>query len=655
MLSKLALRNAKRSIKDYVIYLITVTLSFSFIFAFNLIGTAKDVLDLCDVMSNFKYVMYVVNIFIVVVVCFLINYTIKFMFSKRSKEFGTYMLLGIKKKQISKMFTLENIILGFFSLLISIPIGCLFSIFMSFIIMNIFELPYQVKINFNLNSVLLLFLYFALIYLFVLFFARRRIKKMKIYDLLYFNKQNEKLKGGNKIFRNVTFIISIILGVVALTMFSNEFSGVGQEPSMLIILICLLLITISIYGVTITLSDFILNIVLKSKKIKYSRDNLFIVRTFSSKVKTMSFTLGTLTILITLTLIALNISSLFKGMFDYQLELNAPYDISITADREEMDTYLDLISKKYIIEDKFIYDSYKESNNNISNLLGYDYSWRNNDQVIKLSDYNKLLELKGDKKVELDEDKYILHVTKEYGDLLKNRNEINEITLPNGKVLTQQDFVYSGYTYAWGRGYGFAVVVPDSAVQGLELEESHLIINTKEKTSEEFAKELVKVMEPDMCTDDEQGYTICYSLSNVIVRGQEEANNNGFITITSFVCFYIAFVFIAVVGTILAIQLLSDSTKYKYRYQVLSKLGVSDTNINKTIFKQLLIFFIFPIIYPVIISICTITSMNRIFKIALSTDTIYLTYFIFNFIIFIIIYIIYFLATYFGFKRNTNE
>ena len=99
MLSKLAFRNVKRSVKDYIIYLITIILAFSFMFSFNLLGTSKEVLKLSDTMNNFTLVMYFVNIFIVISVCFLINYTTKFMFEKRSKEFGTYLLLGIKKKK----------------------------------------------------------------------------------------------------------------------------------------------------------------------------------------------------------------------------------------------------------------------------------------------------------------------------------------------------------------------------------------------------------------------------------------------------------------------------------------------------------------------------------------------------------------------------
>ena len=655
MLSKLAFRNVKRSAKDYIIYLITVTLAFSFIFAFTLLGQSKEVLSLGDVMNNFALVMYFVNIFIIFVVCFLINYTIKFMFEKRSKEFGTYMLLGIKKKKISRMFTLENIILGFFSLLISIPIGYIFSLFMSFIVTRMFELDAIVKVTFNLQSILLLLLYFVFIYLFVLFIARHRIKKVKIYDLLYLEKQNEEKQFKKNKIRNITFIVSLIVGVVAMFLFGGQFKGMGTEPSFGIIFLCILLIIISIYGVAITLSDFILKIVLKNKKIKYSKDNLFIARTFSSKVKTMSFTLGTLTVLITFTLIALNLSSLFKGMFDYQLEYSAPYDISIHADEEDIPEYLKIIEDNYTIEDKLIYNGYSEPNNNIGKLLNEERGWRETDQVIKLSDYNKLLELKGDKKVTLKDDEYLLHITKELKDNLEDKKEISYITLANGKTLKQKEIKSEGYTYAWGMGYGFVIVVPDEAVDGLTIEETRLIVNTKEETTEKFAKELTSYIAPDICEETIDGETVCYSLANITIRGQEKANNNGFVTITSFVCFYIAFIFIAVVGTILAIQSLSDSTKYKYRYRVLSKLGVRDEVLNKTIFKQLFVFFIFPIFYPLIISFVTVTSLNKIFNIVLTTDTIYLLYYFINVFIFVLIYAIYFLVTYFGFKRNIEK
>ena len=75
MLGKLAYRNTKRNIKDYLIYLITVTASFSLIFAFNLVASSDEIVKLCSSMDAFKNSLFAVNILIIFVICFLINYT----------------------------------------------------------------------------------------------------------------------------------------------------------------------------------------------------------------------------------------------------------------------------------------------------------------------------------------------------------------------------------------------------------------------------------------------------------------------------------------------------------------------------------------------------------------------------------------------------
>lgn len=70
MLGKLAVRNTKRSIKDYLIYLITVTIAFSLIFAFNLVASSEEVIELSTGMDTFKYILAFVNVVIIFVICF---------------------------------------------------------------------------------------------------------------------------------------------------------------------------------------------------------------------------------------------------------------------------------------------------------------------------------------------------------------------------------------------------------------------------------------------------------------------------------------------------------------------------------------------------------------------------------------------------------
>lgn len=192
MLGKLALRNTKRNLKDYLIYLITITISFSLILAFNLIVSSEEVVKLSSGMDSFKNVLTFVNIVIVFVVCFLINYTTRFMFEKRSKELGTYMLLGIKKKEIARLLVLENILLGFLAFVLSIPLGFLFSQFVSLVIVKMLGIPEVIFISLNLISIGLLAIYFLVIYVLVLLNLLRRIRNMTVHDFLYFDKQNEK-------------------------------------------------------------------------------------------------------------------------------------------------------------------------------------------------------------------------------------------------------------------------------------------------------------------------------------------------------------------------------------------------------------------------------------------------------------------------------
>ncbi len=657
MLGKLAIRNVKRSAKDYIIYLITIIICFSLIFALNLISTSDVVMQLSKGLDMFQYIMYFINAIVLGVICFLINYTTKFIFEKRSKEFGMYSLLGIKKRKINKMFLLESMLLGFIAFIVSMPIGFAVSQFLSLFIVKILELPQAIFIALNLKSVILLAVYFSLIYLLVLWRAGRRIKKSSINDLLNLEKQNEmKLTKSTK-HRTVLFLISMAVGIAALVWWNVKFkpSTIEDASIFTVILGCFVLLIISIYGIMISVGDFILSIVLNNKKIKYNKDNLFIARTFSAKAKTMGFVFGTLSMIITLAIFFLNISGLNKGLYDYQIDSNSPFDIAVTDEREHLKDYLEVIQEDYTIKDDFIYEVYKDKTATFLNTAPFaDYKDEENkfDPVVKLSDYNILMELRGKDTVSLKKDEYIIVSDLRFKDDMKNYN-INNITLSNGTKLKQKDFITTGYWARLSNEY-YTLIVPDEVVYNLEINESHLVVNTLEKTNVEL-KEKIKTKLPQyfVVVNEEGEETTEYY--NTVVKGELIESTNTMTMILSTICIYMAFIFIASVGTIIAIQSLSDSSKYKYRYKVLSNLGVKDDAIYKIIRKQLLILFGIPIIYPIIINFCLITSINNIYKIILANNTVYLSYFIGSVGQFLLIYAVYYIATYFSFKRNIKE
>jgi len=120
MLAKLAYRNVKRSINDYLIYIITITIVVSLMFAFNSMMFSDMILGMNSHMTDYRFLLVLFSAIVVIIVAWLINYMTKFMLEKRSKEFGTYLLLGMENKKISKLFLYENFLLGMISFIFGI-------------------------------------------------------------------------------------------------------------------------------------------------------------------------------------------------------------------------------------------------------------------------------------------------------------------------------------------------------------------------------------------------------------------------------------------------------------------------------------------------------------------------------------------------------
>lgn len=664
MLSKLAFRNAKRSVRDYIVYLITVILSFSLIFAFNLIVFSEEVQNLASSMEKFKIAVIEVSVIVVFVIGWLINYTMKFMFSKRSKEFGTYMMLGIEKKDIMKMFLVENILLGMFAFVISILVGYIFSNLLTAVIMNIFELPFQVNFVFSLESFALSISYFLAIYLFALIKISLRMRRMKIYDLLYWDKQNEDRVFKNNKKKKLLFVVFMALGVLALVFAKIGFNTSNDDGNVGMVMISIPMIIISIYGITITVGDFLIDFVINRKHIKYKNDNLFIARQFTSKIKTMGMTLGTLSLLITLSFLSLSGSMMYSNIFYTQINSIAVYDIVMSEVYTECPEILEIptidstkivkkyenyIQDNYTVKDKLEYNIYTNEKNTVKkHLEGGVMRYIDVDCFLRVSDYNKLLKMRGLEPINLKDDEFFIHEYRDLSQSVEKYLKNNDTLKINGKTLKSSGSTDKNFASCWGSGMSYFIIVPDDVVENMKVIDRFIAINTEEETTKDFYENMCRDVGKNIDENDYAKYCIG-------VKGHIIAENKSVLVIIAFILLYVAFIFTAIVATILAIQALSDSTKYKYHYSILSKLGVDKNQLYKTIRKQLSIFFLFPVIYPIIINISAISSINQLFSPVMSSDYAYVYSILYSFAIFLVIYLIYFMATYFGYKKNITE
>lgn len=674
MLGKLSIRNAKRQAKDYVIYLITVIISVALMFSFNSIAVSKDISELSTYMEYFSKAITGISIIIAFVMAWLINYTMKFMLEKRSKEFGTYQILGIEKKDISNMFTLENLAIGVVAFIFGIFAGTFLFQILTSIIMNLFNQPYEIQLTFSIKAVGMTAAYFFGIFVLVLLNCRRKIKKTKVYDLLYADKKNEnniikKAKGNI-----VVFIISLILLGLALVINHRTFSDLDNTGRDIFIAIILLIV--GIYLFYISFSSFIVKRFLKNKARKYKKDNMFLYRNLTSKINTMSLTMGTIAFMFTVILIGGNVALLMNNMLNNEIEMGYPFEIMISANDSDFTKYKEYIEVNTKVKDIYEYRLYSIRTSGLSKALeNTPFANQNREEieyVIGIKDYNKLREILGLEKVDLKENEIIINCLKTakkgFDDYTK---ENNKIKIANQDIIIK-DVIDDNIGQVGFNGYIYAIIVPENLIDEINKEDQELrnseesliftfdykynfIAQTEETTDEKFYNGLYNIIPKKYeSLNETYEYKIEVPLGHVQTRGARTSEAKSFYAIISFLAFYVALIFVMATATLLAIQQLSDSEKYKYRYDLLKKLGIDEFEMNKTIFKQLFFYFAIPMFIPFIVSIPAILSVGEIFKVAVTTEEILKNIGII-YGMFIIVYGIYFIATDVQFTRNIEE
>ena len=675
MLGKLSVRNAKRQAKDYIIYFITVIISVALMFSFNSIAVSEDISELSTYMKDFGKAILGISVIIIFVMAWLINYTMKFMLEKRSKEFGTYQILGIEKKDISNMFTLENILIGSLAFVLGVGAGLFLNQFLTSIIMNLFNQPYQIQIVFDIKAVGLTALYFFGIFVLVLLNCRRKIKKTKVYNLLYADKKNEnnviKKSKGNII----VFITSLVLLLLAYFINDREFSNMSNMTGRNIF-IALVMLIIGIYLFYISISSFIVKRYLQNKSRKYKKSNMFLYRNLTSKINTMSITMGTIALMFTFILVGGNVALLMNNMLNNEIEMGYPFEITMSSLDKDFSIYKDYINKNAKVKEMYEYDLYDVHNTNIRRALdGSAFESRyyyDTDSVMLLKDYNKLRQMLGYEQVSLGENEAIIHSMKTAEEKFEKYIEKNNSIEICNKKLTIKQVNGESISQISFNGYTYCIVVPDYMEQLLLNEQietrkdgdliyNHkLAVTTEEITTQDFARGLEELIPREEFTiTSEYGgeryeQSIERGLAYFHTKGERLSEAKSFYAIISFLAFYVALIFVMATATLLAIQQLSDSEKYKYRYELLKKLGMDELEMNRTIFKQLFFYFAIPMLLPFILSIPIILSISKIFTIAVTIEEIIRNIGII-YGMFILVYGIYFIATDVQFTRNIEE
>ena len=200
MFSKLAVRNVRRSFRDYGVYLLTLTFGVCLFYAFNSVDGQAVMAYLArngnPAVETIMALMDILSVFVAAVLACLILYADRFLLRRRKRELGTYLLLGLSHGQVARVLFLETGAVGLLSLGAGLALGALASFGLSALTLSMFQMDMSqmLALTFSPRAAGRTAVYFGLIFLLVMLFSGLQVSRARLIDLLRGERKNEELK-----------------------------------------------------------------------------------------------------------------------------------------------------------------------------------------------------------------------------------------------------------------------------------------------------------------------------------------------------------------------------------------------------------------------------------------------------------------------------
>ena len=609
MFFKLARKNVTRSLKDYSVYFLTLTLGVSLFYVFNSLEGQWAMQMLAKsahyMVESILIFMNIFSAFVSVVLACLVLYANTFLMKRRKRELGTYFLLGLPAGRVSLLLVLETLLIGLMALAAGLVLGVLLAQGLGLLTIAMFSAypaGEQFALVLSVKAIGKTVLYFGVIFLVVMILTGVSVSRAKLIDLMQGARKNEEMKERPLWTSVLTFLAGVALLVVAYAMLLIR-GMLYIDPLFFLMLALGTLGTLLFFR---SLSGFLLRVVKGHKKLYYRGLNMFVLRQFNSRIHT---TYLSMTVICLLLLLAIGVTACCVGLND-TIEQNtssaAPYDVTIQNYSGDT-TVADLPAR--LAESGFD-----------PALLGeqHDFLFYYNDPavtgipaddayaVVLLSDYNALMALQG-----------------------------GQALAGDGLPLVTDQAIVTGYS-----GMNRYLVAPDSWAEALQVWRQVFCANYRgDKQTAEDA--LAAAYRSPAFSD---GLTL--SLDTRIGIYTE---NMGSKILVLFMGLYLGMVFLLTAAAVLALQQLSQAADNVPRYQILSRLGVPERMRDRSVLTQVALSFFLPLALAVVHSIVGMTAANAVISVVGRVDSVRSSLVTAGFLV--LIYGAYFLATCFGARR----
>ena len=658
------MKNVGKNIRDYLVYFLTLMISVSVFYAFNSISDQPAFSE----MGMTKTLLYdqlgillsTLTVLIAVVLAFLIIYANQFLLKRRKKELGIYMVLGMKKGRISRIFAGETLCVGMLALVTGLCLGFALSQGISLVALKLFAIEIsKFQLVFSEGAFRKTAFCFAVIFLLVMVFNVRSVSSVQLIDLLTAGRKNETSQGRSRFLPVLLFFVSLACILSAGAMFYKN--GILPSRENRSFQTAAILLVTGTFLFFYSLSTVLVRILRANNSLYLKGLNTFLVRQVGSKIRTNYFIMTIVCGLLTVTICAVSVgvstalamNGLSKSATPY--DLNVLSDVSMDGDGSiseylaskdaDLSVYAENMEQISIYEADFTYGSL---------FAGQDVKLWPIDEgildsgvsVLGVSDFNRALAMQGKEPVILAENEYLLNCNyKGTFQYVEKALEGNADLMLAGIPLQRMSDTVLEETYfmtSVGNNDRGTLIVPDAVAHSLLKDVNVLLVQYR---SDADSDAVLQKMIP-IGLDDTHGYR--YAEKNMMYDMFYGLN-----ALVSFLCCYIGLIFLLICAALLALKQLTETTDNIYRYGLLQKLGAGKKQVNRTLLFQTAIFFAAPLavagIYSAVLMGKAMEIVEEFMNIHISTNM------VFTVVIFLMVYGSYFIATYLSCKRMVTE
>ncbi|MFJ8219303.1 FtsX-like permease family protein [Bacillus cereus] len=585
---QLAINNVLRNQRIYLGHFFSSTFAVLIFFTYGLLvfhpNLQGELTHVSTIMSTFGKIGFHLSYYLIFVFSFLfIFYSVSAFLKNRKKEFGLLMLHGMSHQQLHRLIFFENMLIGIPSIVVGIGLGMVFSKLFLLVSGSLLGVEKTLAFYFPLKEMVVTAMSFFILFLLISLFTSKMVKMNELVELI---KSEEKPKPEP--------IASVWISVLVIILFGAGYSCVHHSIAaadymslnslFLLVGVGVVLVVFGTYLFFTQLCVYVLSALKNRETTFFKKTNLLVISELTYRIKDNARTFFIVTIISAVSFTAIGVCTAIANPELAKHE--TPYAFTYKSDKGNTQ------EKKHIEEIK---KQLKESGLSYK-LVATEFKRINGVPFINLSTYNEYAKTLGYKIEKLtNENESIRIISKKnqntvvylkpfelkYSELEESFFVQKAILIPELANAFEKPYIISDAVYNKMLNNQQEGPLRDYTIYGF-------IVKNWSETSA-ISTKLIKFI-----STSQEDY---YAFSSLYLKWIELKQQNGLLSISSVMVGIVFFVFTL---SFLYFRLFTDLERDQEQYQMISKLGLSQSELKQIVTRQMMLLFFLPIVVAMI-------------------------------------------------------